>query len=71
VEACSSVLAKARSVPMRMPVWRDSVTSWRCASGAGGIPAGPVAWSTPNDRPMKEIGTHTAEHAPPGRSRSF
>ena len=71
VVACSSVLAKARTVPMRMPVWRDSVTSWRCTSGPGGRPTGPVACSTPSERPMNEIGTHTAEQAPPGRPRSL
>ena len=33
------------------------------------VRSGPVVCSTPSERPMKLTGTHTAEHAPPGRSR--
>src|SRR5450755_4757201 len=33
----------------------------------GGVPSGPIAWTTPELRPVKLIATHAADKSPDGR----
>ena len=70
VEACSWVFSNARTVPMRAPACDARVLRRATASLPSGLASGPVVCRTPSERPMKLMGTHTAEHAPTGRSRS-
>jgi hypothetical protein len=48
----------------------EGLEIWTVSSSTT-TPGSPVAWMTPTARPMIDTGTHTPEHRPSGRPRSF
>ena len=71
VDASCRLLSRVRNDPSRAPTSDERVTNCSTTSGPGGECSDPVTCSTPCWRPATVTGTHTAEHGPLARSRSF